>query len=156
MSKNAFKKLFTGALGAVRLFYEGTMQTQEPVFELRVALTTAAYERLVWFYCEGLGLEQKELWTQEDTRATILSLGRATLEIFDERHAEVVDQLEVGARVSGAIRFALEVPDVEAATKRLVALGATLVYPLVTTPWNHRNVRFQDPDGMQVTLFQVL
>jgi len=34
-----------------------------PVLELRVALTTGAYERLVEFYCVGLGLEPSQLWT---------------------------------------------------------------------------------------------
>ncbi|MEM7738570.1 MAG: VOC family protein [Deinococcota bacterium] len=130
--------------------------TKTPVTEMRVAVTTTDYERLVNFYCEGLGIQQEELWTQEDTKATILSLGKATLEIFDEHHAEVVDSIETGQRTSGSIRFALEVPDLEAALERLVATGATVVHPPVTTPWNHRNVRLQDPDGMQVTLFQVL
>ena len=128
----------------------------KPVSELRVALTTADYERLVAFYCDGLGIEQEELWTEENTKATILDLGRATLEIFDENHAAVVDQIEAGERVSGAVRFALEVPDLDAALERLVAKGAVVVHPPITTLWNHRNVRLQDPDGMQVTLFQVL
>jgi uncharacterized glyoxalase superfamily protein PhnB len=130
--------------------------SNQAVTELRVALTTSDYRRLVQFYCDGLGLEQNELWTKDNTKATILNLGKATLEIFDEAHANVVDQIEVGRRVSGQVRFALEVPDVEAAVARLVAKGATVVHPPITTPWNHRNVRLQDPDGMQVTLFQVL
>lgn len=84
----------------------------------------------------------------------MLELGRATMEIFDERQAEVIDQLEVGQRVSGPIRFALQVPDLDAAVERLLAHGATLVNPPVTTPWGDRNARLEDPDGMQVTLFQ--
>lgn len=127
-----------------------------PVMELRVALTTGDYERLVQFYCDGLGLEPAQLWTNDADRAVILDMGQATLEIFDEGHAQIVDQLEVGRRVSGPIRFALKVPDVQAAMDRLLAKGATLVHPPVTTPWGHRNVRLQDPDGMQITLFQVL
>jgi uncharacterized glyoxalase superfamily protein PhnB len=39
---------------------------------------------------------------------------------------------------------------------RLLAHGATLVHPPIVTPWRHRNARVQDPDGLQVTLFQVL
>lgn len=132
------------------------MPVENPVAELRIALTTPDYERLVQFYCDGLGIEQEELWTDKNTKATILSLGKATLEIFDEDHAAVVDDIETGKRVSGTIRFALKVPDVEAAVERLVAKGATVVHPPITTPWKHRNVRLQDPDGMQLTLFQVL
>lgn len=126
------------------------------VLEMRVALTTQEYDRLVNFYSVGLGIEPAQLWTGEQDRAIILELGKATLEIFDEAHAEAVDQLEVGTRVSGPIRFALQVPDVEAALERLVAQGATVVHPPIATPWGHRNARVQDPDGLQVTLFQVL
>jgi uncharacterized glyoxalase superfamily protein PhnB len=57
--------------------------------------------------------------------------------------------------VSGQIRFAFQVPDLDAAMQRLLAHGATLVHSPVITPWGDRNVRVQDPDGMQVTLYQV-
>ena len=62
-----------------------------PVLELRVALTTQEYDRLVDFYCVGLGLEPAELWTGEHDRAVILSMGAATLELFDEPHAAAVE-----------------------------------------------------------------
>lgn len=127
-----------------------------PVLELRVALTTAEYDRLVEFYCVGLGIEPEQLWTGGEDRAVILGMGRATLELFDEPHAAAVDQIEVGRRVSGPIRFALHVPSLDAALERLVAHGATLVHAPIVTPWGHRNVRVQDPGGMQITLFQVL
>lgn len=126
-----------------------------PVFELRVALTASDYERLVRFYCDGLGLEPAAVWNNDGGRALMLEMGNATLELFDERQAEVIDQLEAGKRVSGQVRFALQVPDLKSAMERLLANGATLVHPPVQTPWGDYNVRLQDPDGMQVTLFQV-
>jgi uncharacterized glyoxalase superfamily protein PhnB len=46
------------------------------------------------------------------------------------------------------------VPDLDAALQRSLAHGATLVHPPVATPWGDRAVRLQDPDGLQVTLFQ--
>jgi uncharacterized glyoxalase superfamily protein PhnB len=122
--------------------------------ELRVALTTQAYERLASFYLDGLGFEPSQVWPEDQGRALVLDLGKATLEVFDEKQAETVDQLEVGRRVSGSVRFALQVPDLEAAMERLIAHGATLVHPPVVTPWGDRNARFQDPDGMQITLYQ--
>jgi catechol 2,3-dioxygenase-like lactoylglutathione lyase family enzyme len=125
-----------------------------PVLELRVALTAEDYDKLVAFYQEGLGLDPAQLWTNEQGRAVIFDLGRATLEIFDRQHAETVDRIEAGQRVSGQIRFALQVPEVDAALERLLAQGATLVHPPVTTPWGHYNVRLQSPDGLQITLFQ--
>jgi len=130
------------------------MSIQNPVIELRVALTTGEYERLVKFYCEGLGLEPAAIWNNDGGKALILDMGKATLELFDERQAEVIDQLEAGRRLSGSIRFALQVPDLNAAMERLLANGATLVHEPVQTPWGDTNVRLQDPDGMQITIFQ--
>lgn len=126
------------------------------VLELRVAVTTQDFERLTRFYCDGLGLSPSEIWTTPQDKALLIEMGRGTLEIFDEAHADKVDELEVGRRVSGTIRFALQVPDVDAAVERLLAKGARLVHPPVETPWRHRNARLEDPDGLQVTLFQVL
>ena len=126
----------------------------DPVLELRVAVTSKDYERLVKFYCDGLGIEPAAIWNNDGGRALILNMGNATLELFDEKQAEVIDQLEAEKRVSGPIRFALQVPDLHAAMERLLAHGATLVHPPVMTPWGDYNVRIQDPDGMQVTLFQ--
>ncbi|MCC6298142.1 MAG: hypothetical protein IT314_02500 [Anaerolineales bacterium] len=82
-------------------------------------------------------------------------MGRAALELFDEAQAETIDSLEAGARLSGQIRFALQVPDLHAAMDKLLAHGATLFHLPVMTPWGDYNARLQDPEGMQVTLFGV-
>ena len=131
-----------------------TSNPKHPISELRVALTSSDYERSVKFYCDGLGLEPAQLWNNGQGKALILNMGNATLEIFDETQAETIDQIEAEQRISGQIRFALEVPDLKAAMERLLAHGATLVHPPVITPWGDYNVRLQDPDGMQITLFQ--
>jgi methylmalonyl-CoA/ethylmalonyl-CoA epimerase len=125
-----------------------------PVLELRVAVTTSDYHRLVKFYSDGLGLEPAQIWNNDQGQALIIDMGRATLEIFDETQAQTIDQLEAGRRISGQVRFALQVSDLRSAMERLLAHGATLVHPPVMTPWGDYNVRLQDPDGMQVTLFQ--
>jgi catechol 2,3-dioxygenase-like lactoylglutathione lyase family enzyme len=126
-----------------------------PILELRIALTTNDYERLVKFYCDGLGIEPAAIWNNDGGRALVLHMGNATLELFDEKQAEIIDELEAGKRVSGQIRFALQVPDLKSAMERLLANGARLVHPPVLTPWGDYNVRLQDPDGIQITLFQV-
>lgn len=131
-----------------------TPNTDNPILELRVALTTRDYERLVKFYCDGLGIEPAAIWNNGQGKALVLEMGKATLEIFDEVQAETIDQIEAGQRISGQIRFALQVPDLNAAMERLLVHGAILVHPPITTPWGDRNVRLQDPDGMQITLFQ--
>jgi len=38
--------------------------------------------------------------------------------------------------------------------ERMISNGATHAHEPVMTPWGDYNVRLQDPDGMQVTLFQ--
>ncbi|MEN9563032.1 MAG: hypothetical protein RIR73_1276 [Chloroflexota bacterium] len=124
------------------------------ILELRVAITTRDYDRLVKFYCLGLGIEPTAIWNNDGGKALMLNMGNATLEIFDEKQAEVVDDLEVGKRISGQIRFALQVSDLKAAMQRMLANGAILVHEPVLTPWGDYNVRLQDPDGMQITLFQ--
>jgi|SRR5688572_10154972 len=133
-----------------------TPNPNDSILELRVALSTSDYERSVKFYCDGLGLEPAAIWNNDGGRALILDMGKATLELFDEKQAEVIDQLEAGRRISGQIRFALQVPDLKAAMERLLAHGATLIHSPIVTPWGDYNVRLQDPDGIQITLFQVL
>jgi methylmalonyl-CoA/ethylmalonyl-CoA epimerase len=129
--------------------------SHQNILELRVALTTDEYDKLSSFYLDGLGLEPAQVWPEDQGRALVLDLGRATLEVFDEKQANTVDQIEVGRRVSGKIRFALQVPDLDAAMEWLTSHGAKLVHPPVDTPWGDRTVRFEDPDGMQITLYQV-
>lgn len=129
-------------------------QLNTPVIQLRVALTALDYERLRQFYTVGLGLEPDQVWTHGEYEGLMLEMGRGTLEIFDEGYAGYVDELEVGERLSGRVRFALQVPDLQTAIDRLLANGATLVHPPVLTPWGDYNARLQDPDGLQVTLFQ--
>jgi lactoylglutathione lyase len=125
------------------------------VMELRVALTTEHWDAVVRFYQEGLGLDPGDIWT-DNGRGQIFYAGRGTLEVFDPQHAQAVDTLEVGHSVSGMIRFAFEVADVRATLQRALDYGATLVHEPVLTPWNHLNARVKSPDGLQVTLFQVM
>jgi methylmalonyl-CoA/ethylmalonyl-CoA epimerase len=83
----------------------------------------------------------------------ILDAGRATLELFDAPQAATLDDIEVGRRVSGTVRFALHVDDAAASASELVAAGGTLEHEPVDTPWGDRNARVRAPDGMQLTLF---
>ncbi len=125
-----------------------------PVLELRVAVTTSDYERMTKFYFEALGIPPVQTWDNGQGRAVILDMGDTTLEIFDETQAATINQIEAGKRTSGQVRFALQVPDLKSAVERLLAHGATMVHPPVVTPWGDTNARFQDPDGMQITIFE--
>jgi catechol 2,3-dioxygenase-like lactoylglutathione lyase family enzyme len=123
------------------------------IAELRVALTVDDYDEALRFYRDGLGLEVKEAWEREDGSGAILDAGRATLEVLSRTMTETVDAIEAGARVSGAVRLAIEVADSAAAAQELVEAGAELVGGPVETPWGDVNVRVRAPDGMQLTLF---
>ena len=123
------------------------------VRELRIALTVDDYDTAVAFYRDALGLAEVESWVRPDGRGTILDAGRATLELFDPQQAETLDRIEVGRRVSGPVRFALQVEDSAAVASVLVASGARRESEPVETAWGDRNVRVQTPDGMQLTLF---
>jgi catechol 2,3-dioxygenase-like lactoylglutathione lyase family enzyme len=65
-----------------------------PILELRIVLTVAEFERSVKFYCDGLGIEPAAIWNNDGGQALMLNMGNATLEIFDEKQAQVIDQLE--------------------------------------------------------------
>ena len=123
------------------------------VQELRITLTVNDFDAAVRLYRDALGLPEVADWSSDQGRVLLLDAGRATLELFDEAQAAMVDDLEVGKRVSGKVRLALGVPDADAAASTLVAAGATAVAPAVDTPWGDRNARVAAPDGMQLTLF---
>ena len=131
-----------------------TPPSKYPILELRVTMTTGDYQRLVKFYCEGLGIQPAEDYSDEVGKALLLDMGRATLELIDDAQAQSIDSIEAGKRVSGQIRFAIRVPELQAAMDKMLAQGATLVHQPVITPWGDHNVRLQDPDGMQITLFE--
>ncbi len=121
--------------------------------ELRIALTVENFDEAVAFYRDTLGMEQLELWEAPGSRAVLLSAGRATLELFDEGQAAMVDEIEVGRRVAGAVRFAVEVEDSTATAEALERAGGIRLGGPVETPWRDVNVRVEAPDGMQLTLF---
>jgi methylmalonyl-CoA/ethylmalonyl-CoA epimerase len=123
------------------------------VSEFRITLTVDDFDAAVRLYRDALGLPQLEDWSSDQGRVLLLDAGRATLELFDQAQAAMVDDLEVGERVSGKVRFALRVGDADEAAATLTAAGATPVADAVDTPWGDRNARVAAPDGMQLTLF---
>lgn len=125
-----------------------------PVHELRVAVTASDHEAAVAFYRDALGLPQVADWTSADGKVVVLDGGRATLELIDESQAEYIDRVEVGRRVAGQVRIALEVDDSAAVAERARMNGAVLLGKgPVDTPWGDRNVRLSAPADLQLTLF---
>jgi guanine deaminase len=126
-----------------------------PVRELRVAMTVEDFGEALRFYRDVLGLPLREAWDDPTGSGAILEAGDATLELISPDQAELIDRVEVGQRVAGPIRLALQVDESERTAAELVAGGAEALAAAVMTPWGDRNARVRAPDGMQLTLFTV-
>jgi len=126
------------------------------VRELRLVVTAADYDEALRFYRDVLGLEERAAYNSPDGRVSVLEAGRATLELADANQAAFIDRVEVGRRVAGHIRVALEVDDSEEMTRRLAAAGADVLAEPTRTPWSSLNARLAAPAGLQLTLFQEL
>jgi lactoylglutathione lyase len=124
--------------------------------EFRVSLTVDDFEAAVAFYTNVLGFPLSRDWTTPQGRCVVLSVSKATIEIIDEAQARLIDDAEVGERVSGQVRFAFQFPDVHSATESAKAEGARLIHPPTETPWKDVNARLLGPDKMQMTFFSTL
>jgi len=131
-----------------------TLNEKGPVRELRVALTVEDFERAVALYGGALGLRVVKEWVEPRGRGAIFAAGAATIEVLDRPQAEYIDDVAAGERVSGPVRLALGVADVQGVSDSLQGGGAEAVAAPVTTPWGDFNRRLRAPDGMQLTLFQ--
>jgi len=126
------------------------------VRELRLVVTVDDHEQALRFYRDVLGLPELADFSSPDGNVRLLDAGRATVEIVDRRQAEFIDRVEVGERVAGHIRVALEVDNATDGTASLVEAGATVLAEPTRTPWNSLNARLTAPDGLQLTLFEEL
>ena len=152
-----FMELLTGDLPSGRYAARnlaGPEGAAGGIRELRLALTVDDFDGAAAFYGDGLGLTVVKEWDGPDGRGIILSAGPSTVEILDRPQAALIDRVEVGERVSGPVRLAVEVPDVEVSSASLEEKGAKAVGEPVRTPWGDFNRRLRSPDGLQLTLFQ--
>jgi lactoylglutathione lyase len=126
----------------------------EAARQFRVALTVDNFESALSFYRDVVGLRVQQEWSTAHGRGIVLSIKEATLEILDRAHAEMVDTIEVGSRVSGQFRFAFQFSNLQSALASAQAAGAQLLHAPVETPWKDLNARLTGPDGVQMTFFQ--
>jgi lactoylglutathione lyase len=125
--------------------------------QLRLVVTADDYDEAIAFYRDVLGMAELAVWSSPDGgRVMLLDAGRATLELTDPKNAAFIDEVEVGRRVAGHVRVALEVDDSRATTTAAVEAGAQLVAEPTETPWRSLNVRLEGPAGLQLTLFEEL
>lgn len=126
-----------------------------PAFEVRVALASSACAAMAEFCVAALGMEPSEHWEHEGSHGVLFGGGAGSLELFEDRYARYIDEIEVGGSPRGGlVRLALRVPDLDAAMQRLLDAGHSPLGPAVDTPWGDRNARYQSPDGIQVTVFE--
>ncbi len=123
--------------------------------QLRLVVEAADYEEAVRFYRDVLGLrEELSVESAGGALVTILDAGRATLELSNPAQVALIDEVEVGRRVSPRLRVAFEVTDAEGVTQLLLSGGAELIAPPTRTPWGSLNARLSAPADLQITLFE--
>ena len=133
------------------------MNDANTVRQLRLVVTAADYDEALRFFRDVLGMPEQEAYSGDGgAEVTILDAGRATLELANSAQADMIDDVEVGRRVAGHFRVALEVDDCAAASEQAAAGGAVPVAPPTRTPWNSLNARFDAPGEVHLTLFQEL
>lgn len=131
--------------------------TTSAVRQLRLVVEATDYEEAVAFYRDVLGLTEQAAFEGEgDARVMILDAGRATLEIANPAQVRMIDEVEVGRRISPHLRVAFEVDDAVVTSRALVDAGAEELAPPTTTPWRSLNARLSAPAGLQITVFEEL
>ena len=154
-----FLELLTDDLPSGRYRAQDFTTTQGPdddegIHELRVALTVEDLDEAAALYRDALGLPVVEQWSRSEGRGLILDAGPASIELLDRAEAARVDRIEAGEQVSGLMRLAFGVSNVETSASSLQNGGAKAVGGPVHTPWGDLNQRLRSPDGLQLTLFQ--
>jgi predicted enzyme related to lactoylglutathione lyase len=124
---------------------------------MRLVVEAPDYEEAVAFYRDVLGAAEEEaIEGGEGAMVTILDVGRATLEIANPAQVAMIDEVEVGRRVSPRLRVAFEVADAKGVTSDVVEGGAELIAAPTVTPWKSLNSRLSAPADLQITLFEEL
>jgi lactoylglutathione lyase len=127
------------------------------VLQMRLVVEAPDFEQAVAFYRDVLGAPE-ELTVEGDAgeKVTILDMGRATLELSNPAQVAMIDDVEVGRRISPRHRVAFVFTDTWAVTDDLVDAGADLLAPPTLTPWQSLNSRLSAPANLQITLFEEL
>src|ERR1700709_757415 len=102
--------------------------------ELRLVLTSTEHAAALRFYRDTLGLPQVAEFESPGGRVVLLDAGRATIGLVDPVHAAYIDEVEVGRRVAGPFRIAVEVDDAATMTTRLADAGAEVIAAPTRTP----------------------
>ena len=130
-------------------------ETAKRVLQMRLVVEVEDYDEAVAFYRDVLGAREELVVDSEGgASVTILDVGRATLELSNPAQVALIDEVEVGRRVSPRLRVAFEVADAASVTRELARAGADVIAEPTLTPWLSLNARLAAPAGLQITVFQ--
>ena len=116
--------------------------------DFRFVMTASDYDASVEFFTEKLELPIVHSW-DDHGRGTIVQAADGQIEIFGHQ-GEGSPQ-----PVSGAI-IAFEIDDANARYDQLQTKGVTLLSEPADQPYGHRNFMVEAPDGLVITMFEVL
>jgi predicted enzyme related to lactoylglutathione lyase len=115
------------------------------VLSSRVLLRPANFERSFRFYSETLRLHVYREWGSGSTRGVVFFLGGGFLELSGSSEAPSSERVSLWLQVRNA----------EAIRYDLDEAGVDIVESPVDKPWGLREMRVQDPDGMEIIIVEV-
>ena len=115
-------------------------------------LVIAGADRAIDFYRRALGAELTVRYTASDGTVVFseLRVGDATFDVKDEDPTDQAATSLGGA----AVVLTLNVTDADAVADRMLAAGATVVFPVDDMPYGSRQGRVADPFGYQWIISQ--
>ena len=115
------------------------------VNSVNARLVVRGADRAIEFYQAALGAERGVRYTAPDGSVihAELTIGGAKVTIKDE------DEYDPGPRTLGGspVLMELDVDDADAVAERMLAAGATVVFPVNDQPYGERGGRLADPFG---------
>jgi catechol 2,3-dioxygenase-like lactoylglutathione lyase family enzyme len=111
----------------------------------RILLRPADPQRTRRFYRDTLGLAIYREFGPAGDPALVFFLGQGFLEVSGRSHGEP----------GGALRIWLQVRDVRAEHRRLLAAGVTVTREPRREPWGLVEMWIEDPDGVRIVLVEI-
>jgi hypothetical protein len=121
--------------------------------QFRFAYFTAAYERTVDFYRDGLEFAVIESWDRgPDDRGTLFSAASGIIEVIVRPGGGVSNHLW-DDRLPQGVFMVIEVEDAEQAYHRAVERRLVIQQALAVQPWGHLSFCLTEPNGLTLYLF---
>jgi predicted enzyme related to lactoylglutathione lyase len=115
------------------------------VLSSRVLLRPANFERSFRFYAQTLSLHIYREWGSGSTKGVVFFLGGGFLELSGSSDTPSSEKVSLW----------LQVRDVDAIGREFDEAGVDIVEAPVDKPWGLREMRVQDPDGMNLLIVEV-